>query len=175
MMLDFAIACWSTLEDWILLIPSMLGSTKNGCCGTHRARLAAMKPLGYAARPGRNGKKVEWSSRLDPSNSEERCTGGGNGFSTEGRGGQLVLALKIYESLSSLSDQNLHCERTCIAGGGCDQKPCIHYLSDRHNNSRYSFCSISPDSESRFRVYLRDILGMCPDKGLAYSSRPRHQ
>jgi hypothetical protein len=36
-----------------------------------------MKPSGYAARPGRNGKKAEWSYRLDPSNFEERCTGGG--------------------------------------------------------------------------------------------------
>ena len=143
--------------------------------GTHRARLAAMKPSGYAARPGRNGKKAEWSSRLDPSNSEERCTGWGNGFSTEGRNDQLVLALKTCESLSSLSDQNLHYGRTCIAGGGCDKTPCIHYLSDRHNTSHYSFCSISPDSESRFRAYLRDISGMCPDKGLACSSRPIRQ
>jgi hypothetical protein len=38
-----------------------------------------MKPSGYAARLGRNGKKAEWSYRLDPSNSEERCTGGGMG------------------------------------------------------------------------------------------------
>jgi hypothetical protein len=74
--------------------------------GTHRARLAAMKPSGYAAQSGRNGKKVEWSSRFDPSNSEARYTSGGNGFSTEGRGGQLVLALQTCESLSSLSDQN---------------------------------------------------------------------
>src|SRR5271156_6389202 len=57
---------------------------------------------------------------------------------------------KTREGLSSLSDQNLHCGRTCIAGGGCDKTPCIHYLSDRHNTSHYSFCSISPDSESRF-------------------------
>jgi hypothetical protein len=138
--------------------------------GTHRARLAAMKPSGYAARPGRNGKRVEWSSKLDPSNSENRYTGGGTGFSSEGRNNQLVLAPKTCESLSSLSDQNLHYGRMCIAGGGCDKKPCIHYLSDRHNTSRYSFCSISRDSESRFRTYLGDISGMRPDKGLVCPS-----
>lgn len=63
---------------------------------------------GYAARLGRNGKKAEWSYKLDPSNSEEGCTGGGNEFSTEGRNDQLVLALITCEGLSSLLDQDLH-------------------------------------------------------------------
>lgn len=76
--------------------------------GTRRVRLAAMKPSGYAARLGRNGKKAEWSYRLDPSNSEERWTGGGNGFSTEGRNDQLVLALITLENLSSLSPTRIY-------------------------------------------------------------------
>jgi hypothetical protein len=71
-------------------------------------RLAAMKPSGYAARLGRNGKKAEWSYGLDPSNSEERCTGGGNGFGAEERNDQLVLALITCENLSSLSPTRIY-------------------------------------------------------------------
>jgi hypothetical protein len=122
--------------------------------GTRRVRLAAMKPSEYAARLGRNGKKAEWSYRLDLSNSEERCTGGGNGFSTEGWNDQLVLALITCEGLSSLSDRDLHYGKGTYRRRRLRQDACIHYFSDRHNTSRYSFCFISPDSESRFHAWL---------------------